>query len=99
MCVCAKFASVKSSSFDCMDCSPPGSSLHADSPGENTGVGCHTLFEGIYLTQGWNLCLLRLLHWQAGSLSTTWEAPHCSIYITLTFFFLRWKELLFKMSF
>ena len=25
-----------------MDCSLPGSSVHADSPGKNTGVGCHT---------------------------------------------------------
>ena len=24
-----------------MDCSPPGSSVHGDSPGKNTGVGCH----------------------------------------------------------
>ena len=26
---------------DPMDCSPPGSSVHGDSPGKNTGVGCH----------------------------------------------------------
>ena len=25
---------------DPMDCSPPGSSFHGDSPGKNTGVGC-----------------------------------------------------------
>ena len=25
---------------DPMDCSPPGSSVHGDSPGKNTGVGC-----------------------------------------------------------
>ena len=24
-----------------------------DSPGENTGVGCHALLQGIFLTQGW----------------------------------------------
>ena len=24
-----------------MDCSPPGFSVHGDSPGKNTGVGCH----------------------------------------------------------
>ena len=24
-----------------VDCSPPGSSVHGDSPGKNTGVGCH----------------------------------------------------------
>ena len=29
---------------------------------------CHFLFQGIFPTQGLNLCLLRLLHWQAGCL-------------------------------
>ena len=37
-----------------MDCSPPGSSVHGDSPGKNTGVGCHALFQGIYPIQGSN---------------------------------------------
>ena len=27
--------------FDPMDCSPPDSFVHGDSPGKNTGVGCH----------------------------------------------------------
>ena len=36
---------------------------------KNTGVGCHALFQGIFLTQGSNPHLLRLLHWQAGFLS------------------------------
>ena len=35
-----------------MDCSPPGSSVHGDSPGENTGMGCHALLQGIFWTQG-----------------------------------------------
>ena len=39
-----------------------------DSPGKNTAVGCHFLLQGIFLTQGLNLCLLRLLNWQVGSL-------------------------------
>ena len=30
---------------DPMDCSLPGSSLHGDSPGKNTGVGCHVLLQ------------------------------------------------------
>ena len=50
-----------------MECRLPGSSVH-DSPGKNTGVGCHALFQGIFPNQGSNLCLLCLLHWQAGSL-------------------------------
>ena len=39
-----------------------------DSPGENPGVGCHFLLQGIFPTQVLNPCLLCLLHWQAGSL-------------------------------
>ena len=37
-----------------MDCSPPGSSVHGDSPGKNTGVGCHALLQGIFPNQGSN---------------------------------------------
>ena len=40
-----------------------------DSPGKDTRVSCHFLLQGIFLTQGLNLCLLCFLHWQAGSLS------------------------------
>ena len=29
-----------------MDCSPTGSSVNGDSPGVNTGVGCHSLLQG-----------------------------------------------------
>ena len=39
-----------------------------DSPGKNSGVGCHFLLQGIFPTQELNLRLLYLLHWQAGSL-------------------------------
>ena len=53
---------------DPMDCSPPGSSVHGDSPGKNTGVGWYALLQGILLTKGLNLHLLCLLHWQVGSL-------------------------------
>ena len=35
----------------------PGSSVHGDSPGKNTGVGCHALLQGIFPTQGSNLGL------------------------------------------
>ena len=31
---------------DPMDCSPPGSSVHGDSPGKNTGVGGHVFLQG-----------------------------------------------------
>ncbi|XDA72876.1 hypothetical protein R6Z07F_003154 [Ovis aries] len=42
--------------------------LSMEFPGKNTGVGCHFLLQGIFLIQESNLCLQRLLHWQAGSL-------------------------------
>ena len=34
-----------------MDYSPPDCSVHGDSPGKNTGVGCHTLLQGIFPTE------------------------------------------------
>ena len=40
--------------WDPMNCSPPDSSDHGDSPSKNTGVGCHALLQGIFLTQGSN---------------------------------------------
>jgi len=39
-----------------------------NSPGKNAGFGCHDLFQGIFLTQGSNSCLLHLLNWKVGSL-------------------------------
>ena len=59
--------------YEPMDCSSLGFSVHGflwDSPGKNTGVGCHSLLLGIVLTQGSNPGLLhcrqilyRLSHW------------------------------------
>ena len=37
---------------DPMDCSPAGSSVHGDSPGKSTGVGCYALLQGISPTLG-----------------------------------------------
>ena len=39
-----------------------------DFPGRNTGEGCHSLLQGIFLTWGENTHLLCLLHWQVDSL-------------------------------
>ena len=39
---------------DPTDCSPPGSSVHGDSLGKNTGVGCQALLRGIFPAQGLN---------------------------------------------
>ena len=48
-------------------------------PSKNTGVSCHFLLQGIFLTQGSNL---HLWHWQADSWSwATWEAHLTLVYI------------------
>ena len=69
-CVCVSVAQSCQTLCDPMDCSPPGSSVHGDSPSKNTGVGCHALSQGIFPAQGSKLPLSHLLHWQAGSLPT-----------------------------
>ena len=67
---CAKVLQLCPTLCDPMDCSLPGSSVHGDSSGKNTGVGCHALLQGIFPTQGLNPYHLCLLHWQVGSLPT-----------------------------
>ena len=47
---------------------PRGLLCPGDFPGKDTGVGCHALLQGIFLTQGLKLHLFHLLHWQAVSL-------------------------------
>ena len=44
--------------------SNPVMSVDHSPPGKNTGVACGTLLQGIFPTQGLNLCVLSLLHWQ-----------------------------------
>ena len=68
VCVHAKLLQSCLTTCDPMDCSLPGSLVHGDSPGKNTRVGCQALLQGIFPTQGSNLQLLCLLHWQVGSL-------------------------------
>ena len=50
--------SVVSTLGSVMGCSPPGSSVHGDSPGKNTGVGCHALLQRIFASKGSNPGLL-----------------------------------------
>ena len=62
-------------------CNPPTAGrllCSCDSPGKNTGVGCHFLFQGIFSTQGSKSvsdvsCIGRWILYQC----TTWEA-HCT---------------------
>ena len=53
---------------DSMDCSPPGSSVHGMLQARILEWVAISSFKGIFWTQGLNPHLLRLLHWQAGSL-------------------------------
>ena len=39
---------------DPMECNLPGTSVHGDSSGKNTRMGCHALLQGIFPIQGSN---------------------------------------------
>ena len=56
--------------YDPMDCSLPGSSVHGDSPGKNTGVGRHAFLQGIFPTQDWTLV-------SYVSCTSRWVLYHC----------------------
>ena len=65
---------------DPMDCGLLGSSVHGDSPGNNTGVGCYVILQGIFPTKGsnsgllhWKLILYHLSH-QGGPRTLQWVA-------------------------
>ena len=74
-CVLSRFSHVQ---LFCnpMDYSPPGSSVHRDSSGKNTGVGGYPFLQMIVPKQGSNSCLLSLLHWQVGSLPSLITDQH-----------------------
>ena len=56
-----------------------------DSPGKNTGVGCHALLQGIFPTQGLTPRLPRLLHCRRiSSHQASWEAQLCRDYTYFT---------------
>ena len=63
-CACVHAQSLQSCLALCdpMGYSLPGSSVHGNSPDKHTGVGCHALLQGIFLTHGSNLCLSHFLH-------------------------------------
>ena len=53
---------------DSIDCSLPDSSVHGILQARILEWVATPSSRGIFPTQGSNLCLLRLLHWQVGSL-------------------------------
>ena len=67
---------------DPTDCT--GSSVHGDSPGKNTGVGCHTLLQGIFPTQGMNLDLPHC-RWILYCLSHQRRPYSCSVQLAQSF--------------
>ena len=66
-----------------MDSSLPGFCVHGDSPGKNTGVGCHALLQGIFPTRDWTIKPSSLMSPAlAGVFFTTsaiWEAPELDL--------------------
>ena len=69
--------------WDPMNYSPPGSSVRGDSPGKNTGVGCHALLQGIFPTQGSNPGLLhcRQIPYYLSHRGSPWYRVQKDIYI------------------
>ena len=56
LCLVAQLCPTLCDPMDCMQSA--GSSVHGDSPGKNTGVGCHALLQGIFPIEGSNPGLL-----------------------------------------
>ena len=60
---------------------------------KNNEMGCHFLLQGIFLTQGSNLHLLCLLHWQVDSLPLCHlGSPNSPNLFDITFIFLHLIE-------
>ena len=77
---------------DPMDYSSPGYCVRGDSPGKNTGVGCHALLQGIFPTQGLNPGFLHC-RWILYSLSHQGRPCRyisCMIYVEGKMWF-KWK--------
>ena len=66
-CVCLHCTQLCLTLSNPIDCSLPGFSVHGDSPGKNTGVGCHDLLQGIFPTRDGTLVSLI-----AGGFFTIW---------------------------
>ena len=66
---------------DRMDCSPPGSSVHGILQARNTGVDCHVLLQGIFLTLVSYVHLLPpALAGRFFTTTATWEAHQKNLY-------------------
>ena len=92
MCVCL-VAQLCLTLCNPIDCSPPGSSVHGNSPGKNTGMGGHSLLQGIFSTQRSNPGLLHcrwilyhLSHWESplyhNQFSSVQPLSHVRLFVT-----------------
>ena len=80
--MCAKSRQPCPTLCDPMDCSPPSASVCGILQARIlSGLPCPP--SGIFLTQGLNPSLWRLLHWQGGFFTTTatWEALYTHCYV------------------
>ena len=93
---------------DPTDCSLPGSSVHGDCAGKNTGVGCHALFQGSsqsrHRTQVSCLQIFyqlshqgspRILEWVAYPLSnaSSWPRNQTGVFCIAGGFFTSWATI------
>ena len=82
VCCAVRSCSVMFNSFQPMDCSPPGPSVHGILQARTLFVGCHCLLQGIFMTQGSNQSLLP---WQVGSVPLSHQGK---LTCFLSFFFI-----------
>ena len=76
--MCARSLQLCPTLCDPMDCSLPSSSVHGDSPGKSTGVGCHALTPGDLPHPGIEPVFLMSPALAGGFFTTSasWEAPY-----------------------
>ena len=77
--LCAKLLQLCLTLCNPMDCISPGSSVHGDSPGKNTEVGCRVLFWGIFLTNAFSEQRTENGHYCV-SMKRNWVLPWSSKY-------------------
>ena len=79
LCVHAQSLQLCPTLCNIMEHSPPGSSVHGNSPGKNTEVGCHFLLQDIYL---YVYIVLMLSHVQL--FATPWTVT-CQVSLSIEF--------------
>ena len=96
MCLRAKLLQSCPTLCNPMDCGPWGSSVHGILQAKKTGMGCHSLLQGIFPIQGSNPCLYvsvscigRRAPYHKHHMESPESAIHISIYV-YTIYLYRW---------